>query len=401
MNGINFERQNGGLGRRLPGEDHITGMIFTDTGAAENKTLLVRTLVEAEQAGITSATMPIEHYHIAEFFRLATGAKLYVMITTGVFDGAYTEIKTLQQFAEGSLRQVGILRPKTTITDLISEVDAANGVCVELAAQNMPLSAMISPMLKNTDLAALPNMHAAKSERVSVCIAADGGGYGAYLQAQEGFKNVMSIGAIGALLGTIAKSRVSDSIGWVERYNVASVAYPKTMTGGVTQTRELDKPALADGTLIGSLTPQQIQAINDNGYVILIKHTGAIGTYWNDGYTATELSSDYAYIENNRTIDKACRGVYANLLPKISGPVYVDPSAGYLTADAVTALEEIGLEPIEQMERDGELSGGTVSINPEQEVLQTSHLDVTIKLVPVGVLRTMTVSIGFTLNISE
>jgi hypothetical protein len=163
----------------------------------------------------------------------------------------------------------------------------------------------------------------------------------------------------------------------------------------------MDTPALSDGTLISAMTPAQIQSISEKGYIFLIKYVGATGSYWNDGFTADSLTGDYAYIENNRVIDKACRGVYQALLPKVSGPVYIDPETGFLTADTVAMLEELADEPLAQMERDGELSGSQVSIDAEQPVLSTSKLNVTIRLVPVGVLREILVSIGFTLSVSE
>ncbi|WP_318546303.1 DUF2586 family protein [Flavobacterium columnare] len=79
---------------------------------------------------------------------------------------------------------------------------------------------------------------------------------------------------------------------------------------------------LIDGTLLGDLTPAQIQSINDKGYLFPIKHIGYAGTYMNDSFTCSALDNDYAYIENNRTIDKAMRGVYVKLLPSVSGPIY-------------------------------------------------------------------------------
>jgi hypothetical protein len=51
------------------------------------------------------------------------------------------------------------------------------------------------------------------------------------------------------------------------------------------------------------------------------------------------------------------------------------------------------------MERDGEISGFKIYINPDQEVLTTSSLQVTIKIVPVGVLREIVVNLGFTLQV--
>ena len=47
------------------------------------------------------------------------------------------------------------------------------------------------------------------------------------------------------------------------------------------------------------------------------------------------------------------------------------------------------------MEKAGELSGYEASIDPEQDVLSTSTVEVVIKNVPVGVIRKMKVKIGY------
>jgi hypothetical protein len=261
----------------------------------------------------------------------------------------------------------------------------------------MPLTAIMTGILTSATIASLPNLHIMDLPRVGFCIAQDGGGYGAYLQGLEAYSG-KSITALGALLGTLARRRVSDSIGWVEKYNVVSTAYPKTLTDGVQMASELDVPALCDGTKISDLTPAQLQSINDKGYILLHKHVGYSGTYWNDAFTASHLTSDYAYLENTETMDKACRGVYQALLPQISGPVYVDPETGKIAETVCKSLEAIAETPLAQMERDGELSGYAVSIDPAQDILQTSKLQVVIRVVPVGVLREMIVTIGFTLN---
>jgi hypothetical protein len=86
-------------------------------------------------------------------------------------------------------------------------------------------------------------------------------------------------------------------------------------------------------------------------------------------------------------------------LPKVSGPIYINPTTGRISEDSIASLEAIGAIPLEQMERDGEISGFKIYINPEQEVLTTSSLQVTIKIVPVGVLREIVVNLGFTLQL--
>ena len=395
MNGIDFNRGNGGFARRIAGEDHISGII---AAVGETSPLLgkheFRTVEAAEAAGITAVSAPVLHYHISEFFRLAPGATLFVM-AVATLDGTFTEIKQLQQHTGGKLRRVGIAQPDVALATVITQAATVNAVCTELAGLNMPLTAILTGYVTSANIASLADLHTQNCPRVGICLAQDGGGYGAYLQSVNA---AQSIGAMGALLGALAKRRVSDSIGWVEKYNVVTTAYPKNLTGGEQQALELDVPALCDGTLISDLTPAQLQSINDKGYILLFKHVGYSGTYWNDAFAAIAATSDYAYLENRETMDKACRGVHQALLPQISGPAYVDPATGNLAESTCKRLEALAEVPLEQMVRDGELSGYAVSIDPTQPVLSTSKLEVVIKLVPVGVLREITVTIGFTLN---
>ena len=103
-------------------------------------------------------------------------------------------------------------------------------------------------------------------------------------------------------------------------------------------------------------------------------------------------------MENNRTIDKAIRGLNKVLIKKISGPAYIDPDTGLLEASGVVALEALCDDVLDVMKRNGEISGYAVSINPNQKLLKTSKLEIVVKIVPVGAIRTIEVKIGLTLK---
>lgn len=141
-----------------------------------------------------------------------------------------------------------------------------------------------------------------------------------------------------------------------------------------------------------------MESINEKGYLFGVKHSGIAGTYLNDSFTATSLESDFAYIENNRTIDKAIRGINKVLIKKVSGPAYIDPDTGLLEATGVAALEGLCDDVLDQMVRDGEVSGYEVHINQNQPVLRTSKLEVVIRIIPTGTLRKIEVKIGLTLK---
>ena len=99
---------------------------------------------------------------------------------------------------------------------------------------------------------------------MSVVIGQDGAGRGNYIA-----QTTPAVGCIGAALGALSKASVHESIGWVEKQNLVSIAYDKALTGDTLQALELDVPALADGTKLGSLTPAQVEALHGKGYIFL------------------------------------------------------------------------------------------------------------------------------------
>ncbi|TXI15751.1 MAG: DUF2586 family protein [Pedobacter sp.] len=396
MNGITFQREQGGLKRQAAGEDHVSALLFYGTEAAELPELLdIYSLEDAERCKVSKTKTPIVHYHIAEFFRVAPGSRLLVRaVADDSYDGSFAEVKQMQQQAAGAIRQIGVWLGQRSTT----HVSNLNKACEDLAALNMPLSAVLAYRITTEELTAIPALGSHAYPRVSVCIAQDGGGLGAALQA-AGAGNI-SITAIGACMGAIARAKVHESIAWVEKQNMVSTTHPTT-NARQNFAKELDIAALVDGTLMAQLTPSQQEDFDRKRYLFLRKHVGQAGSYWNDSFTADKADSDYAYIENNRTIDKAVRGIYKALLPHLSGPVRIDPKSGTIAMGTITFLETLAEQTLIRMQHDGELSGFKVEIDPNQSILGSSKLNVVVKLIPMGVLRQMNVSIGFTVKIEE
>ncbi|SMC75354.1 DUF2586 family protein [Chryseobacterium sp. YR221] len=390
MNGVKFVRENGGLNRLLSGEDHISGLVVIGEAALESQ--LVLSVEELAEKGITVAAMPVTFYQINEFFRINPGAKLYVKgVKTS--DATYSEVKQLQNFAEGKLRRVAVCDFKRAASELSAAVGSLNQVAKDLRALNIPLSTFLSVKVAAQDMAALPSLHTLDAENVSVVLGQDMGGLGRFLSGAN-----PSLSAIGAVLGASSKAKVHESIAWVEKQNLVSGAYSKLLADNNELAREMDVLGFCDGSLLSSYTPQQIQEMNENGYIFGIKYAGQAGSYFNDSFTATKKDSDFAYIENNTTVDKAIREINRVLTPKISSPVYIDPDTGFLENSSVSALEALCDDVLDQMVREGEISGYKVYINPAQQILRDSKLEVVLKIVPVGTLREITVKIGLTLT---
>ena len=92
----------------------------------------------------------------------------------------------------------------------------------------------------------------------------------------------------------------------------------------------------------------------------------------------------------------------------LNSPLFVNATTGKLSQDTIAdfrndafiALQTMAVNGEVSTDENGALPENTVVINPDQNVLVTSEIILTIKLVPVGVARTITVNIGFAVSVS-
>ena len=385
---ISFNRAKGGLGRPLPGQDHYSGFItYTGSlpaGYGSDKIKQIFSIEEAEALGISADIAPFKaaHYHISEFFRMQPKGVLWVMFETPPADPGlrdWAEVQELQFFAEGLIRQIGIF---DVVPFLASDVTKLQGVVTGLQGENMPTQIIYgADFLGFTDITTLDDLRALEAPNVSACLTESGSGLGPTLTAEL----TASITAVGNTLGTVALSAVHENIGWKQKFPI-------------DDGTELAVALLANGDNIEDLTSGQLDSINDKGYIIPRKFVGDPATYYTDGPTSVTVADDFAYIENNRTIDKAIRDIHTFVDPKLNSPLYVNPD-GTLSEATITVFKDLTEQPLTTMEGNGELSAFEVIINPKQDVLSTSKLEITVVLVPVGVARQIVFNIGFATNL--
>jgi hypothetical protein len=349
----------------------------------------VYSLAQSVSFGITEAAYPVEYYHIQEYFRVLSkfnvSAFLDVMfsaIGTGLFDGS--EITTICQNANYELRQVGVFLIDPFASGFVT---AANTKAQALDDAGYPVSVVLAADFANfttpTDLKALDK------KWVSVCIGQDGNGIGNTLFGSEGY----SITCLGAMLGTVASAKVSENIGYVEKFDVSG-------------TTELQTLALCDGTLISTLTDAQIDTLNDNGYTLLVKRRVA-GSYFYDDSTAGIETSDYTYLSNVRSISKAKRLLLQYLAPLQNMPLFVDASTGLMneqtigkfTAKCTEALNNMAVnQEIQVDQTTGRIPTDAISIDPTQNVLTTGKVAIVVRVQPIGVARKIDINLGFTVK---
>lgn len=391
MQSVKIERTNGNIPRSLAGEDHISGLLFYSSklpsGFAETDRIKAISNIEtAEKLGITSDAdadwdIRVLHYQLRSIFNRNPAISLYVGIykpTSGT--PTFSEIKTMQNFTGGKLRQIGVWDGATALN--ADNLIALQAIRTTLEAQDKPLSIGYAP--KIAAISGLPtDLAGANKSGVSVIIGQDGAGTAADLYKDA--KNATaksSVTAIGEWLGIVSAAAVHESIAWVEKFP----------TG-------IALPAFGDGTLLRDLDTAVIESLDAARYIFFVEYSGLAGAYFNDSHTMDDATSDYAYIESVRTMDKACRNVRTYVLPKLGRPMKVDASTGKLEVYVVEDLQLTAGKALEDMEKAGELSGYVVEIDPDQDILSTSCVEMVIKQVGVGVMRKLNIKIGYTTSV--
>lgn len=372
---VNFVIAQGGLARTLPNEDHVSCLFFEFAQPTSWGTVFMRefrSIQQIESADIlpSDPNFAEVHYHASEFFRISPNARLWIN-----FD--HLSAEDILDISQGAIRQYGIVKNYSLAT-----CNDLNNLMNELSALDAP--AIILLGAANLDVGALPTNEQPRNQnnnKASVLICGDGGAIGATLANSLG---IAYIPAVGAVLGAVALAKVHESIAWVNKFNFANT--------------ELETYRFFTGATISDSSA--LDMLDDMGFLFFRKFVGLAGTYINDTHSAISITNDYAYMENNRTVQKAIRLVQKALTPQLNSPLYVD-ATGKIAPDTVGYFKSLSEAPINtEMLNQGELSGFTVEIDPEQNVLATSLLTIQLRLQPVGVSREILVNIGLTANLS-
>lgn len=393
---LNIDRQNGNVPKSLPGEDHITGLVIymaagdIPAGFKTERVQALSTIDAAEAAGIVDYTTAADgtqtaapwavrvlHYHLSEIYRINPAVSLYV----GIFEKpqgdnmTFAEIKTVQNFADGRIRQIGVWCGDRVPSG--DDLTAIQGQAATLEAQGAELWVVYAPKVANVKQISTSLAGGGKC-RVSVVIGQAGSGTGAELYKDKANAAKASVSGLGVVLGLISKAKVHQCIAWVKEFP----------TG-------ISLPAFGDGTLLRDMDKALVEQLDTARYLFFVTQQGQSGSYMNDSHTMDSAISDYAGIESVRTMDKGARGVRAYLIPELGGNVYVDADTGKLASYTVAHLETVAGHALEDMEKAGELSGYKAEIDPDQDVAASSTVDIVLKKVAVPVMRHVRIKIGF------
>ena len=176
----------------------------------------------------------------------------------------------------------------------------------------------------------------------------------------------------------MAKAKVNESVGWVDKYNLSNGT-------------ELEVVKASNGANNIDLTAQDVLR-----FITLTKYVGRSGTYFSDNHTASpKAANDFAYMNDVRVMNKVKRELYKVYLTMLNSPLKVDATTGALETMTINRFENVGDKALNPMQQADEISGFGVYVNPDQNVLATGELVVSVEIVPIGVGRKIVVNLSF------
>jgi len=354
----------------------------------------------------------IPAYHIREFFRMSGNidgnGRLYVMFAD--CSQNWDAIDIMQRVSGGTINQLGIYTEQPLWRQNGAEekytlnlVKSVNDKAVAMAEQHQPLSIILAANCSNTgadtaegkkiDLNKIPTA-LCESSRTSVIFGQARSTLVSTIQKAN--KNNTPVGFLGAMLGCLAKANVQESVAWVKQFNLFDDNF-QNIELGFGDINQTDGEEFISLNAYESLSPTLLDNLDDKGYIFLIKYAGREnGIYISKDQTCSD--GDFRTIARNRTINKSRRAVRSALLPYVNSPLMVNPTTGFLAPSKITAFKTLIGDILKKMQSDQEISGYSVNIDANQNVLVDDTLRISYVIVPVGVAVKIYVEEGLSLT---
>jgi len=402
MNDVKIVIGNGNLGRASQVLDGVSALIGTGVSVADKfalgDVLALRALSDAENLGITeaydTANKSLLWHHIRGFYDNAgEGAELYVMpvantvTMTQMLDKTGTHAPALLDSLKGRIRMLAISRtPASTYDPTYSgqfdpDVWTAAAKAQELYASEFllhrPIQIFIEGRTFNGTAASATDLRNASTglnaNRVSIVIGTDYEVIGVFTEATD-------YASVTIPMGRAAAIPVQRNIGRVK-------------DGGLVIRGEA---GLSDGQPITTKTSAELSTLDELGYIFFIERDGKAGYYMNNDHCACPISDDFAYIHRGRPIDKASRIVRQTYLEELLDDVEVDAGTGKLSPAVVKHFQRAGEKAIQvNMLANGEISGVSVFVDADQNILSTDELSVVMRIVPKGMINAIEVLLSY------
>lgn len=401
---VKIDFANGAIGASEPMDDGVTGLVCTAVAVTQtvndktenvfalNTPYLITKLDELVSKGITSGEEDANatlYKAVKEFYDEAPdGSKLWIMgvadtvTLADIVDKTKDNAKKLLVAANGTIRTLAVkIKDKSAYTPTVTTgIDGTvrTAITNAQALAEWATETLFAPVIVllegrhytgNAETLVSNPINTGNNNRVGVVI-------GDTVKDSKG-------AAVGLLAGRIASIPVQRSIA---RVRTGSITATMMYIGSVAA--ELGNP----GT------------INDCGFICPRTFVGKAGYYWSDDKLAAEASDDYSLIPRRRVADKAYRITYTTLINEVAEEISVTDD-GKISAPVVKAIQTaVESAIVNNMTSRGNLGndpsdpndmGVECYINPDQNIVATSRLDVQTRIKPHGYSKYIEVSLGF------
>lgn len=373
MSGVNITISNGNLGKTFQTQDGVCGLITTGTTVV-NTPLRITSVANAISQGITESAEPFAYKQVVEFYsEVGDGAVLYLLLRVETITMAQmvdyahaSSARALLDFATEPIALLGVSRNPTgeasvgtnfVRADVIAAITGSTTMLTNYRTGYKPFRIILEGRTDVTsqvpqDLKAMTN------NGVSVVL----GG-----TANDGHA------AVGLALGRLARIPVQRNIGRVKDGALPIVE------------------AYIGATKVDNFT--NLNTAMSKGFIVIRNYVGRTGYYFSDDPTASLPTDDFTNLANGRVIDKGLKLAYQVYLDELNNEVQI-AADGKIDA-AIAKFLEGKMEQTVRQAMSGEISSFDAFIDPDQDVLATSKIQVSLKIVPVGYSRTIEVTLGF------
>ena len=377
---------NGNLKQVAATDDGISGLIMTGTAVAGklelNKAYMLGSMRDLQSLGVTAENNPLAYKDVAAFYAQAgEGSELYILVVSEATTltqmcsiGEDSPLRKLINASSGRIRLVGLNKnPGASYIPVLTQAMDEDAVSAGLLAQQVaeeyfsmvrPFRVLLPAIAWTGETEDLFAPRECSYNRVGYILASDGQyGTGKYYSA-----------AIGQVLGRAASISVHRSLGRVRDGVVAASGW---LTNGKTPEENFSKLSL----------------LHDAGFIFYRTLVGKNGYYLNGDAMAAPLSDDYNSLNLGRVIDKATVIAYTTYIDDLLDNVEVDDE-GKLPVPVCKDFEGTIRNAVLSLMA-GEISSFEAYVSPDQNILSTSSLAVSCKIVPLGVLREINVNLSF------
>ncbi|MBE9487987.1 MAG: hypothetical protein IMY73_02285 [Bacteroidetes bacterium] len=378
---VNIKLGNGALGRVASTADGVAGLVLTGTAVADKLVLnthyLLGGTLDLVNLGVTADNNFLVNKEVRAFYAQAgEGAELHIFVVADTITltqmcatDANSPLNQLINASGGRVRLVGVNKlPKVAPTagdnqiddDAITAGASAHQVAEAQTKEVRPFRLFMPACAFTGVTEGLFKPCESSYNRVGYVLACD--------------DNVNETRAIGQILGRASKIAVHRSIGRVKDGAIAT-------NGFLAKDKDYQEGSTMANTL------------NDAGYIIYIKYATKNGCYLNGDPMAVAVSDDYAELHLGRVIDKAYTIVYNTYISEIMDNVSVDESGNL--DPAICKNYEGMIENAIGVLMGEEISSFSAFVDPKQNVLSSSKIEISGKIIPQGVIKEIQFNLGF------